>query len=78
VCRLLGYCFRGPATVASLLTDEGLTAFTALSAFHGDGWGIAWYDAGGPHVRKSVRRAVDEPAYGADGPALTRRPRLCP
>ncbi|HXZ70907.1 MAG TPA: class II glutamine amidotransferase [Streptosporangiaceae bacterium] len=64
MCRLLGYCSLDSAPVASLLTEEGLRGFTALSAFHGDGWGMAWYNTGGPHVRKSVRRAQDEPDYG--------------
>ena len=46
MCRLLGYCSRGRASAASLLTEQGLRDFTALSAFHGDGWGMAWYRVG--------------------------------
>jgi predicted glutamine amidotransferase len=64
MCRLLGYCSPGSAPVANLLTEEGLRGFTALSAFHGDGWGMAWYNTDGPHVQKSTRRAEDEPDYG--------------
>ena len=64
MCRLLGYCSLRSAPVASLLTEEGLRGFTALSAFHSDGWGMAWYNTEGPHVRKSTRRAKDEPDYG--------------
>jgi predicted glutamine amidotransferase len=64
MCRLLGYCSLRSAPVASLLTEEGLLGFTALSAFHSDGWGMAWYNTDGPHVRKSTRRAQDEPDYG--------------
>lgn len=63
MCRLLGYCSRGSASAASLLTEQGLRAFTALSAFHSDGWGMAWYHAGGPEVHTSTRRAADEPDY---------------
>jgi predicted glutamine amidotransferase len=63
MCRLLGYCSLGSAPVASLLTEEGLRGFTALSAFHRDGWGMAWYNTDGPHVRKSARCAEDEPDY---------------
>ena len=63
MCRLLGYCSRGSASVAGLLTEEGLGAFTALSHFHCDGWGMAWYDADRPQVRKSPRRAAEEPEY---------------
>ncbi len=63
MCRLLGYCSRGSTSVAGLLTDEGLGAFTALSAYHSDGWGMAWYDGDGPHIRKSAHRAEAEPDY---------------
>jgi predicted glutamine amidotransferase len=70
MCRLLGYCSLRSAPVASLLTEEGLLGFTALSAFHSDGWGMAWYNTDGPHVQKSTRRAEDEPDYGR----LTHRP----
>jgi predicted glutamine amidotransferase len=63
MCRLLGYCSRGSASVAGLLTAEGLRAFTALSAYHCDGWGMAWYDDDGPQVQKSPRRAAEEPEY---------------
>lgn len=63
MCRLLGYCSRRSASVAGLLTGEGLRAFTALSAFHADGWGMAWYNADGPEVRKSARRAAEEADY---------------
>ena len=70
MCRLLGYCSRGSASVAGLLSGEGLRAFTALSDFHSDGWGMAWYDADGLRLRKSARRAAEEPDYAR----LARRP----
>ena len=63
MCRLLGYCARRGASAAGLLTGEGLGAFTALSAYHRDGWGMAWYDSGGPQISKSPRRAAEEPDY---------------
>jgi predicted glutamine amidotransferase len=63
MCRLLGYCSRGSTSVAGLLTEEGLRDFTALSAFHADGWGMGWYSADGPQVRKSAHRAAEEPEY---------------
>jgi predicted glutamine amidotransferase len=63
MCRLLGYCSRRSASVAGLLTGEGLRDFTAMSAFHADGWGMAWYDTAEPRVRKSVRPAAEEPDY---------------
>src|SRR5205085_7852443 len=63
MCRLLGYCARREVSVASLLTEDGLAGFTALSAFHSDGWGMGWYNSTGPHITKSARRAGDEPDY---------------
>ena len=63
MCRLLGYCSRRSASVAGLISEEGLRAFTALSAFHGDGWGMAWYNSDGPQVQKAVGRALEEPDY---------------
>lgn len=63
MCRLLGYCARRPASLAGIIGEEGLRDFTALSAFHSDGWGMAWTDGGGIHVHKSPRRASDDPAY---------------
>lgn len=42
MCRLLGYVAREPLSVADLLGRDELEAFTALSAVHGDGWGMAW------------------------------------
>jgi predicted glutamine amidotransferase len=67
VCRLFGYCAREDAAVADLIGEEGLGALIALSALHGDGWGMAWYeapDAAGPEpvIRKSPLRA-DEPEF---------------
>ena len=63
MCRLLGYCARQSVSVHGLLGGDGLREFTALSALHRDGWGMAWYDSAGPHSHKSPLRAVDEPGY---------------
>jgi predicted glutamine amidotransferase len=63
VCRLLGYCSRDRASLAGLIGDEGLRDFTALSALHSDGWGMAWYDEAEPEIRKSLGRADSEPQY---------------
>jgi predicted glutamine amidotransferase len=65
MCRLLGYCARNPASLAGIIGEEGLRDFTALSAFHGDGWGMAWVDAGRIGVRKSSLRASADPSYDA-------------
>jgi predicted glutamine amidotransferase len=63
MCRLLGYCSRDHASLASLLGEQGLGDFTALSALHSDGWGMAWYDEREPVIRKSPGRADSEPDY---------------
>jgi len=63
VCRLLGYCSRSQASLAELIGEEGLRDFTALSALHSDGWGMAWYGDGEPVIRKSLGRADNEPEY---------------
>lgn len=63
MCRLLGYCARQRVSVAGMLGEDGLREFTALSAMHRDGWGMAWYDSEGPHSHKSPLRAADEPGY---------------
>jgi predicted glutamine amidotransferase len=70
MCRLLGYCATAPAALADLLGPAGLADFTALSALHGDGWGMAWYDGAEPVVAKSTAAAVNDPAYGE----LARQP----
>ena len=70
MCRLLGYCAKAPASLADLLGEEGLADFTALSALHGDGWGMAWYDGADPVVAKSTGAAAAEARY-AD---LARQP----
>jgi predicted glutamine amidotransferase len=41
MCRLLGWAARTPVTLADLLGEADLDAFTALSRKHGDGWGVA-------------------------------------
>jgi predicted glutamine amidotransferase len=64
MCRLLGYCAKAPVSLADLLGTEGLADFTALSALHGDGWGMGWYDGADPVVAKSAGAAVAEPRYG--------------
>jgi predicted glutamine amidotransferase len=44
MCRLLGWAARTPVTLADLLGEAELDAFTSLSTKHGDGWGIARRD----------------------------------
>jgi predicted glutamine amidotransferase len=70
VCRLLGYCTRQPVPLAGIIGEDGLRGFTALSAVHRDGWGMAWLDGGRIAVHKSPLRALDDPGYDE----LARRP----
>jgi predicted glutamine amidotransferase len=70
MCRLLGYCTAANASLAEIMGSRGLREFTELSAFHGDGWGMAWYDEQQVYVEKSPLRAASEPAY--DGLAHRR------
>ncbi len=47
MCRLLGYAADRAASLRDLVGDNGLDAFTALSAQHRDGWGMAWRGSDG-------------------------------
>jgi predicted glutamine amidotransferase len=65
VCRLLGYVARRPTSVLEVLGQEDFEAFTALTAVHGDGWGMAWQDPDDHTVRtvSSADSALCDPAY---------------
>ena len=66
MCRLLGYCTRADASLAELMGEQSLHEFTQMSKFHGDGWGVAWYDRHQPdqvHIQKSPLRASDSASY---------------
>ncbi len=63
MCRILGYSTVANASLAEIMGERGLREFTRLSEFHGDGWGMAWYDEQQVCVEKSPLRAADEPAY---------------
>src|ERR1700733_3317176 len=63
MCRILGYCARDHVSVTELIGGPGLTAFTALSAWHRDGWGMAAQNGDGLRVSKSQRQASDDPGY---------------
>jgi predicted glutamine amidotransferase len=64
MCRLLAYCSHDRVPVAGLLGEQGFREFTALSAFHSDGWGMAWYDGADVQIRKSPEAAAGDPRYG--------------
>jgi predicted glutamine amidotransferase len=59
MCRLLAYCALDETAVADLIGEDGLVRFMALSALHGDGWGMAWYESHEPVIRKSPLPAAE-------------------
>jgi predicted glutamine amidotransferase len=63
MCRLVGYCARESVTAAEVLGGRGLDDFTRLSAYHRDGWGMAWYEGRDAHTEKSPLRAADDRRY---------------
>lgn len=64
MCRLLGYVTGAPTSLVDVLGRAEFEAFTALTAYHDDGWGMAWHDeSGGLQRAGSARSAEDDPAY---------------
>ncbi len=65
MCRLLGFVARRPTSVFEVLGQEHFDAFTALTAVHGDGWGMAWLDPDSHTIRSvtSAESAIDDAAY---------------
>ena len=64
MCRLLGYVAEEPVSMVDVLGEDGFERFTALTAVHADGWGMAWQ--GEDHTIRSIARpdsASDDPAY---------------
>lgn len=61
MCRLFGYVTQSPTSVADLLGEDGLAAFTSLTKVHSDGWGMAWQAPEGTRTTSSPRSAdIDE------------------
>jgi predicted glutamine amidotransferase len=65
MCRLLGYVARHPTSVLEVLGQQHFEAFTALTAVHGDGWGMAWQDPDEQTIRSAsaADSAINDPAY---------------
>lgn len=64
MCRLLGYVTGAPTSLVDVLGRAEFEAFTALTAFHDDGWGMAWHDESGRLRRAgSAHSAERDPAY---------------
>lgn len=63
MCRLLAYCSRSRTPLVHLVGAGGLRDFTALSAVHSDGWGVALWQDGHLQVEKSAQRADKDERY---------------
>jgi len=62
MCRLFGFRSVIPSQVhQSLVSAEN--ALVVQSQHHPDGWGVAYYLAGAPHVIKSAAGAVDDQLF---------------
>lgn len=59
MCRLFGYVAESPQSLAELLDEEGLAAFTSLTTVHSDGWGMAW------HTTDGATRTITSPSSAA-------------
>jgi len=65
MCRLLGVVSARPRPLTTLLRED-LEPFTALSAHHCDGWGLAYRDRRDAlQVRKAPETAHSSPGYRA-------------
>lgn len=64
MCRLLGYVAETPVSMAECLGTE-LDTFNALTAVHGDGWGMAWHPEHetSPAVATSPANAATDQRY---------------
>lgn len=66
MCRLLGYVTDRPTSLVEVLGRRDYEAFTALTSFHDDGWGMAWQDGAGQlHRSGSDRSAQGDPTYAS-------------
>ena len=61
MCRLLSYVCA--SDVAARVAADVLPSFTALSAEHKDGWGMAWHESDGVHVVREPATARDSARY---------------
>lgn len=64
MCRLFAYLAPHPTSLVDVLGRTDFEAFTNLTTFHADGWGMAWQDADG-HLQhaSSPTAARDDPTY---------------
>jgi glutamine amidotransferase len=62
MCRLFGFRSVIPSQVHSSLVGAE-NALARQGVRHGDGWGVAYYQGGAPHVIKSAHSAVDDSLF---------------
>lgn len=62
MCRLFGFRSVIPSQVHSSLVGAE-NALARQGVRHGDGWGVAYYQGGSPHVIKSANSAVDDSLF---------------
>jgi len=74
MCRLFAFASAKPRTVAQVMEASDLVEFTALSRFHGDGWGSAWLrDPGTAGAAPAGAREVADSQAVVDGTARLGR-----
>ena len=62
MCRLFAFRSVVPSQVhRSLVEAEG--ALGPLSAEHKDGWGVAFYAEGAPHLTRSTQQALGDQLF---------------
>lgn len=65
MCRLLSYVRVDESPISGAVSDV-LARFTALSAVHKDGWGLAWHASDdGVRVEREACTAASSPRYAA-------------
>jgi glutamine amidotransferase len=74
MCRLFAYVAPTTSAADAELGPDGIESFVSLAQVHGDGWGWSGIADPGdtPAVRKSVRSAAEDEAFG---PTLSAKAR---
>ncbi|MGN6160684.1 MAG: class II glutamine amidotransferase [Marmoricola sp.] len=74
MCRLLAYVAADPISLIDALGPVDFEDYTALTAIHSDGWGMAWHDDQGTlqHVTSTTCAQHDPQYRELAGQALAR------
>lgn len=62
MCRIFGFRSVIPSMVHSSLVGAD-NALCVQSEYHSDGWGVAYFIDGAPHVTKSANAAIDDKIF---------------